>query len=735
MSSPKISALSLKDLLEAREAYHLHLVNKSNVFATAVGRYLIRHTDPDAKNPVATAGDAVEPRTLGNSTVKDWSWPCIHVFVNRWLTKAELAQQQIDDVVPRYLYMPDGRIVPTCVVFVPGVGQVPGPAPALVFPSDLVGGGYPLFADVQGRRHLASIGCLVSDGDQVYALTNRHVTGAQGREVLSFVRGAAERLGVSAGRDLGKLPFSQAYPGWPGSRVRLNLDAGLVRVDDVNRWTAQIYGIGALGPMVDLSTESLDLDLIGKPVCAFGAASGARRGRVAALFYRYGARAGLEYVCDFLIGPNAGETTLGVRRGDSGTLWFLDEPVGATTPNPPSADTGKRPPRTGCAPHKRPLALQWGGTLLGDDGGGAGQDFALATALSTICRELDVEPVTDWNAGQPETWGYVGHIKVGRFACSLVASKKLRDMMLLNADLIGADDDTLVGGNPAFPPGAFVPLADVADYVWRTSRKLDASNHFADMDEEGNGAFAGESLLSLCTDPNNIDPDVWNAFYESLGEKKRGALPFRVWQMFDAMVEYAQADDWKRFFCTAGLMAHYVADACQPLHTSKYHHGSGAPGSDRVHSAYETQMLTTHAAELLPMVQVAADTVVTSVPAIGRTGRAAAIAVVALMRRTVERLPPLDIVQVFDDNPGRGRSQALWEAFAEPTAACLADGARTLAALWEAAWRAGTTIGTFTVPNKFTKKQMSDLYNDRAFLPAVKLQDWRREGDQLKVEQ
>ena len=36
------SSLSLKDLIEARDLYHFHLMNKANVIGTAVGLYLIR---------------------------------------------------------------------------------------------------------------------------------------------------------------------------------------------------------------------------------------------------------------------------------------------------------------------------------------------------------------------------------------------------------------------------------------------------------------------------------------------------------------------------------------------------------------------------------------------------------------------------------------------------------------------------------------------------------------------
>src|SRR6478736_5089486 len=36
------ASLSIRDLLEARDLYHFHLLNKANVIGTAIGRYLIR---------------------------------------------------------------------------------------------------------------------------------------------------------------------------------------------------------------------------------------------------------------------------------------------------------------------------------------------------------------------------------------------------------------------------------------------------------------------------------------------------------------------------------------------------------------------------------------------------------------------------------------------------------------------------------------------------------------------
>ncbi len=115
---------------------------------------------------------------------------------------------------------------------------------------------------------------------------------------------------------LGKRAFSEVYPGWPGSRVVANLDAGLIRVDDVKGWTAQVYGVGQVGDVVDLNVGTFRLDIIDQPLIALGATSGLMKGKILGLFYRYKTVGGLEYVSDFVIGPRDGDTPLNNYPGD-----------------------------------------------------------------------------------------------------------------------------------------------------------------------------------------------------------------------------------------------------------------------------------------------------------------------------------------------------------------------------------------------------------------------------------
>ncbi|HET9790638.1 MAG TPA: S1/P1 Nuclease, partial [Candidatus Angelobacter sp.] len=149
-------SLGVRDLLDARDQFHLHLVHKKNVFATAVGFYLIRNDDPDAGDHAKTAIAAKKrgtygERTLENSTVRPWSWPCVLAFVTHWQDMSDLRKHP-ESVGPPFLYLEDGRIVPVCVV---KANQSTLPA-RTVNSSKLLAtaleGGSPIFVEAQGQR-------------------------------------------------------------------------------------------------------------------------------------------------------------------------------------------------------------------------------------------------------------------------------------------------------------------------------------------------------------------------------------------------------------------------------------------------------------------------------------------------------------------------------------------------------------------------------------------------------
>jgi hypothetical protein len=721
-------SLGIRDLLDAREAYHIHLSHLSNVVATAIGRYRIRKGDwfashpPDEPKP-ASYENPKGPRRLDNSVIRDWSWPCVLVFVRAWLEKEDFANSP-DQMVPRALFLPDGRVVPTCVVMVdfqPGPVQRPQ---VLSFPRSVMGGGFVVVSDVQGQDQVGSIGCLVTDGSVTYALTSQHVTGQAGRRIDSVLAGKRVPVGVADPLQIRKKPFTQVYPGLAGSNVVVNMDAGLIRVEDASVWTSQVFGLGELGLPVDLHTDTFSLDLLRQKVCAFGGASGELFGEIQALFYRYKSLGGIDYVADLLIGPRD-EAPNDTLPGDSGTLWCLQDENGQSE-----------------SPRNRPIAVQWGAHVF-VDASSVARGYALATSLSTICRELDVDVLRGHNTGLPAYWGELGHYAIGAKACLLldttlvVNSPNLGQLMAANVDRVGFKDTDLSEGD--FQTTGFLPLADVPDTVWKKAgagdrRPAENPNHFADVDQKlPTNPNKGKTLLKLCEeDPSRINPEFWGEYYDRIGAteaRTRGLVPFRVQQFYEAMVLALRENppNVTRFVAAAGTMAHYVGDACQPLHSSFMHDGDpddvdeqGRVRARGLHSAFETKMLDRHAAEVIALLNEELSN--PSPRALIQGGHAAAVATVALMRRSHTLIPPKALSDLFAETR---QVQDLWEAFGPKTITVIADGARTLALLWASAWADGD--GDVRVPASalrgVVKNDLKTLYLDETFVPSVVLDE------------
>ncbi len=514
--------LSLTDLVAARDLYHVFLMRHPNLVATAVGRYRIRTMDswPNEKRHRKGTG----PRRLDNSEIRPYSWPCILAFVDKWQDPKELAGRP-SEMVPPTLYLPDGRSVPVCVIEAPRESTTDIVARNIQYPINNIGAGSPVVAQVQGNEYVATIGCLVSDGHRVYGLTNRHVTGDAGEVVWSRIQGQIERIGITAPKQLTRLPLSALYPNFSSQDTFVNLDIGLIDIDDLSRWTTDVRGIGQVGRMVDYSGINLSLSLVGCHVRGIGAAGGDMRGEIQGLFYRYKTGGGSEYVADLFIGPRTPEpgdtkkkaeaaSGFATHPGDSGTMWMLE---------PASYAKAHRARNGGdeAKPECLPLALQWGQSML--DTAGGTQSYALATLLSRVCALLEVDPVRGWNVDQTDTWGALGHFSIAaRTQLGLSgAFPKLNKLMANNALIISHDEDTLEKGDfKGMGSADFVPMADVPDFYWKPrvgkqghTRGTEGPNHFADMDQPNP---EGKTLLDLTKDDSFIDPDKWQEFYETV---------------------------------------------------------------------------------------------------------------------------------------------------------------------------------------------------------------------------
>jgi hypothetical protein len=394
--------------------------------------------------------------------------------------------------------------------------------------------------------------------------------------------------------------------------------------------------------------------------------------------------------------------------------------------------------------------VQWGENQF-SDGANAPQSFALATCLSTVCNLLDVDPIRDWNLDEPDTWGAVGHFSIASQVTAALSDRNPRLVQLMsNNTLLIAPDDNTIRTNDFKGMGQqdFVHLADVPDFYWKHgqqghSRKYEGPNHFADMDHKND---QGNDLLTLCRDSTNIDADVWNEFYDSIrdlltgdpiDQKYRGLLPFRIWQIFDEMIRFAEEGKSAEFVCAAGVLTHYVGDACQPLHisylhdgdplrpvTRTVHHRDGTeeekqdPLGKGVHSAYEDAMVNAHRDKILDGLEktpkVEEDELIMD-------GFVAAQKTVDLMRDTFNLLPPADIVEAFVGFTGKpkDRAQLFWKKFGKDTIKAMQDGTHLLAVLWESAWAQGGGENNIRSIKAITRDDAMEICADSEFLESL----------------
>ena len=140
--------------------------------------------------------------------------------------------------------------------------------------------------NVQEDLKIASFGCLVTDGHYTYALTNRHVTGDEGTEISTILDGKEIVAGTSSHLQASRLLFDEIYPDLTASQTYINIDVGLIKINDIHQWKAEILGIGQMGEILDVNSSNISLKLIGQPVVGFGAVSGKKiQGEIQALFY------------------------------------------------------------------------------------------------------------------------------------------------------------------------------------------------------------------------------------------------------------------------------------------------------------------------------------------------------------------------------------------------------------------------------------------------------------------
>lgn len=398
------------------------------------------------------------------------------------------------------------------------------------------------------------------------------------------------------------------------------------------------------------------------------------------------------------------------------------------------------------------IGVLWGGQQ--DVSGGDNQPLGLFTNLGTICQQFDIELVCDWNRGYDEYFGAYAHIVLPSLCASVIKDKNLKTLMNNHINYISMPlGETVVKDTKGKSKADFVPLSNVPDLVWKMYSKYyrtyEAANHFADMDQKDPGD-KNKTLLDLCKDSANIDPKVWVKFYDKLAVKDRdmGALPFRIAQIFDAMVKAAKAGNKAKFVGEAGILTHYVFDACQPMHISYMHHGNPdrkelkkiggkmkeVPIAYNVHDEFDTQMIEFYSEkikECLP--KLVKRKALVYKPNSIKTAREAAVEALGLMRQTIDKANPIEIVANFEElvrSTKADRFKILWERYGDGLMESIAEGVIFAARLWESAWLVGNGKRKIQNTSAVPADDLKRLYETKeGFLNSVKLKNIVQEMD------
>lgn len=354
-------------------------------------------------------------------------------------------------------------------------------------------------------------------------------------------------------------------------------------------------------------------------------------------------------------------------------------------------------------------------------------------------------------------WGAVGHYTIGSFACELATDPKLKALMKANQTRVSFSTDQLDKSVNSVKVPGFVQLADVPDKVWKNPFSQEKSpygrkgrenpNHYADIDY-GSDTIPGhhipvQSLDAITRTVADLTTQKWRDYYDRLGwnsSSQRGCVPFRVWQIYKDMVQFVQNRDIASFVAAAGIIAHYIGDACQPLHCSYLDDGDpwrNPDGSDAnellphstgygagVHHAYEAAMIDQNVEEIVGSLNNLIGN--THGMTLVNSKQEAGLATIELMRRTKAAIAPADIVERFiqikEQGESRHISKLLWQSFGDKTIEVIEDGCRTLAMIWDSAWEDG---GGPNLPDSLIKEisqtELQEIYEKQDFLPSVEL--------------
>jgi len=256
-------------------------------------------------------------------------------------------------------------------------------------------------------------------------------------------------------------------------------------------------------------------------------------------------------------------------------------------------------------------------------------------------------------------WGAKGHAWVSENAVKLLPEGELRERM-------ERELPSVVGYSSA-------PDFELKDGI---NESLEAPNHYIDLD-------APEPMLTaevLRTElRSRVDAARWYTAHR-LTFRDGGFLPWRIEEMEVALAN-AMAGETQEVGLFAGLLAHYAADATQPLHTTKDYNGRVAPNTKEsylhgIHADYEIVFIQDRGIEFRE-----------SSLAMARPAKKLDDVFGAAVDMVLDSYTHVDMIyDVAGRNAGPDRYTA-WDAeMGEMTRERLAEAATLVASLWLTAW-------------------------------------------------
>ncbi len=107
----------------------------------------------------------------------------------------------------------------------------------------------------------------------------------------------------------------------------------------------------------------------------------------------------------------------------------------------------------------------------------------------------------------------------------------------------------------------------------------EAPRHYIDIDQYGENPFA-------------TVPKTWTKAVEKFSEDTlmaHGVLPWHINVMMMRLTRAFESGDVDRILYNAAHIGHYIADACTPLHTTKYYNGR-TPDEVGIHGFWESRL-------------------------------------------------------------------------------------------------------------------------------------------------